>query len=193
MTRETALFTGSRETIQHRAKVIRIPQLQCNEVMDVFNPSSEKVLFPHSGTFSANPITMTAGLAAMKLFDQFSVSRLNKLGAETRWAITSAICETGIQACVTGAGSMFRIHFKAEPPKNYRDAYASPAEARCLKMLVDHLFANDVILISTGTGTLSTPMTHDDIDQLSTAVKSAFKRIKESSELRNAEATVSAK
>ena len=50
------------------------------EVMEVFNPLVEKVLFPHSGTFSANPVTMTAGLAAMEYFDREQVARLNRLG-----------------------------------------------------------------------------------------------------------------
>jgi len=31
------------------------------KVMEVMNPLAEKLLFPHSGTFSANPITTTAG------------------------------------------------------------------------------------------------------------------------------------
>ncbi len=38
------------------------------EVMDVLNPQSRYV-FPHSGTFTANPISMTAGMAAMLTFD----------------------------------------------------------------------------------------------------------------------------
>jgi adenosylmethionine-8-amino-7-oxononanoate aminotransferase len=38
-----------------------------SDVLDVMNPRREgKLLFPHSGTFSANPISMTAGLAAMR-------------------------------------------------------------------------------------------------------------------------------
>ena len=36
------------------------------EVMEVMNPLASKIRFPHSGTFSANPISMTAGLAAMQ-------------------------------------------------------------------------------------------------------------------------------
>jgi glutamate-1-semialdehyde 2,1-aminomutase len=32
------------------------------DVMDVLNPLRQPLLFPHSGTFSANPVTMTAGL-----------------------------------------------------------------------------------------------------------------------------------
>ena len=48
-------------------------------------------IFPHSGTFSANPITMTAGLTAMKLFDRDEVERLNALGDRTRKQIAEAI------------------------------------------------------------------------------------------------------
>ena len=88
---------------------------------------------------------------------------------------------------------MFRIHFKPEPPKNYREAYATPEEAKCMRTLLEHLFANDVMLISTGTGTLSTPMTHNEIDWLCAALKTGFKRIKDMSELRAAETTAMAK
>src|SRR5947209_7146327 len=49
------------------------------EVMDVLNPQSPRYVFPHSGTFTANPISMTAGMAAMLKFDQPAVARLNAL------------------------------------------------------------------------------------------------------------------
>jgi len=40
-----------------------------DEVMRLLDPSADAVALPHSGTFSANPMTMTAGLVAMELFD----------------------------------------------------------------------------------------------------------------------------
>ncbi len=149
------------------------------EVMDVFNPLAEKVLFPHSGTFSANPITMTAGLAAMELFDKPAVAKLNLLGDRVRQQIAGAIREADIEACVTGAGSMFRIHFKSTPPDNYREAYNGPADTRKLRTLLDHLFGNGIMLIGTGTGTLSTPMTVGEIDQLCDALLGGFRKVKE--------------
>ena len=45
------------------------------EVMQVFTNSEQGVRLPHSGTFSANPVTMTAGLVAMRHFDQQAVVR----------------------------------------------------------------------------------------------------------------------
>lgn len=147
------------------------------EVMDVMNPLTPEVLFPHSGTFSANPLTMAAGLATMKLFDRTAVENLNALGEETRARIEEAIASTGAEACVTGAGSMFRVHTKPFPPRNYRDSYLEPAERHRLDILIDHLFDHGVIMINTGSLTLSTPMGRSEIDTLVTALTEAFTKI----------------
>ena len=47
------------------------------EVMEVMNPRATSVRYPLSGTFSANPISMTAGLVAMELFDPAAIDRLS--------------------------------------------------------------------------------------------------------------------
>lgn len=149
------------------------------DVMDVLNPLAEKVRFPHSGTFSANPITMVAGLAAMELFDRDVVAKLNALGDLARRQIAETISAAQISACVTGAGSMFRIHFKPTPPRNYRESFATPAETRQLRALLDFLFAHGIALINSGTGTLSTPMTAREIDLLTDTLLAGFRQIQE--------------
>ena len=40
------------------------------DVMDLMNPKGDNYVFPYSGTFSANPISMTAGHIAMRDFDR---------------------------------------------------------------------------------------------------------------------------
>ncbi len=149
------------------------------DVMDVLDPFAPKVLFPHSGTFSANPVTMTAGLAAMELFTREEVTRLNALADRARKQITEAIREADIPACVTGEGSMFRIHLKAAVPKNYRMSYTSPDEAKLVKALLDYLFDHGIMLINTCSGTLSTPMTGAEVDHLTDALLGGFRKIKE--------------
>jgi glutamate-1-semialdehyde 2,1-aminomutase len=146
--------------------------------MEVLNPLAEKVQFPHSGTFSANPITMTAGLAAMKHFDREQLARINSLAEVARHQIGEAIGLAGIPACVTGGGSIFRIHMKPEPPSNYRESYVTPQEARLIRVLIDHALEEGIILIGTCSGTLSTPMTLGEIDQLVDVLLSGFRIIK---------------
>ena len=147
------------------------------EVMDVMNPLAEKVLFPHSGTFSANPVTMTAGLAAMELFDQAAVARVNALAKRAIEGVEEAIRATGIQACVTGGGSMFRVHLKERPPRNYREAFMTPEENRRLKLLLDHLFGEGFLMINTCSATISTPMGESEIDALVAALESGFSKV----------------
>ncbi len=150
-----------------------------SEVMEVLNPLADKVLFPHSGTFSANPVTMTAGLTAMRLLTSEEVERLNALGQRARSQIAEAIEISGLPACVAGAGSLFRIHMKAQPPANYREAYNSPMEARMVRVLLDHMFRNGVMMINTCSGTLSTPMTGAEIDILAETLLEGFRKAKE--------------
>jgi glutamate-1-semialdehyde 2,1-aminomutase len=152
-----------------------------SDVMEVLNPLADRVLLPHSGTFSANPITMTAGLAAMELFDREAVERLNALGARARRQIAEAIRAADFPACVTGAGSMFRIHMQPDPPRDYRDGYVDALKSRLIKALLDHLFDNGIMLINTCTGALSTPMGADEVDRLTEVLLEGFRRLRESS------------
>ncbi|MGF1759889.1 aspartate aminotransferase family protein [Photobacterium sagamiensis] len=148
------------------------------EVMEVMNPLADELLFPHSGTFSANPITMVAGLTAMQLFDLDAVKRLNRLNEQLRQQITEAISIADIPACVTGGGSMFRIHMKPQPPTNYRSAYAGKNEIRIKTALLDHLFNNGFMMINTCSGTLSTAMTDKEISMFTEVLLDGFRKIK---------------
>jgi glutamate-1-semialdehyde 2,1-aminomutase len=150
------------------------------DVMEVLNPLADKVLFPHSGTFSANPLVMTAGYAAMRLFDRDAVARLNELGERARRQIAEAIRASGYPASVTGAGSLFRIHMCPEAPTSYREAWVNPERQRRTKALLDYAFEHGIMLINTGSGALSTAMTVAEIDQLSDVLLAGFRKLKES-------------
>jgi glutamate-1-semialdehyde 2,1-aminomutase len=145
------------------------------DVMDVMNPLTKPLAFPHSGTFSANPVTMIAGYTSMKLFDEEAVERLNRLADRARAQITEAISVADVDACVTGAGSMFRVHMQARPPLEYRSGWMTPRHARRLKVVLDHLFGHGFMLINTCSATLSTAMTEREIDLLSEAMLGGFR------------------
>ncbi len=148
------------------------------EVMDVMNPLAEKVLFPHSGTFSANPITMTAGLVSMDHFTPEAVTQVNALATRAMEGINEAIAQTGVKACVTGGGSMFRVHLKEHAPHNYREAYTTAEENARLLILLDHLFEEGFLMINTCAAVMATTLTNDHIDSLVASLKSGFEKIK---------------
>jgi len=148
------------------------------EVMEVMNPLADKVLFPHSGTFSANPITMTAGYTAMKMFDREAVTSLNALTRYAMDKVSEAIKVADVPACVAGCGSMFRIHLKPEAPRDYRAAYATPTESAGINALINHALDNGLILINTCSATLSTAMTKTEIDHLAEVMLAGFRKIR---------------
>ena len=129
------------------------------DIMQLMNPFSDRYLFPLSGTFSANPITMVAGLTSMEMYDKMAVKRINTLGDRARDGIAEAIRVAGVPFCVTGAGSLFRVHIKPDVPGNYRAAFLTAEEAGLLNALLDYLFDNGIMMINTCTGALSTAMT----------------------------------
>jgi glutamate-1-semialdehyde 2,1-aminomutase len=147
------------------------------DVMEVMNPGAGSLRYPLSGTFSANPVTMTAGLVAMRDFDAAAVARLNALAERAMRGIDEAIRRIGATACVTGTGSMFRVHVKAKPPANYREAYLTPEESRRLKALLDHLFDAGFLMINTCSATISTPMGESEVDALVDAIESGLRAI----------------
>ncbi|MCL1124514.1 aspartate aminotransferase family protein [Shewanella surugensis] len=150
-----------------------------SDVMQVLDPSQSPLLLPHSGTFSANPVTMVAGLTAMRLFDQPTVDKLNQLGDFARVQLTDTIKKVGIKACVTGAGSMFRLHFKAQAPQHYRHAYTNTLQTQATKYLLNYLFDNGIMMINTGSAMLSTPMGKKEINYLVEQVTSGLTLVKD--------------
>ena len=120
---------------------------------------------------------MTAGRVAMQYFDSDAVARLNRLGDLARSGIAEAIRQSSVPACVTGTGSMFRVHLKAEAPRNYRDAFVEPEGRKRLARFVDGMLDEGIMLTNTGTGMLSTVMTQAQIDQLSHGVLTSLRSL----------------
>lgn len=147
------------------------------EIMKVLDPTGKDYKFPLSGTFSANPVTMTAGRTAMELYDQEAVSRLNDLTRKAVRQIEEVIRTARVPACVTGSGSMFRIHLRPTPPTSYRDTFEPPEIAQLTRFMLDHLYEKRVIMTSTFAAMVSTVTTQKEVDMLTDALLSGFRQI----------------
>ena len=150
-----------------------------SKIMQVLDPTEENIRHPHSGTFSANPISMTAGYTAMKMFDKKSVLELNKLTKIAIKQVEESISLSGIPACVTGDGSMFRVHFNNNKPTTYREAYQEKGIKTIINELLDYLFLKEnIIMINTCACMFSTTLNQQHIDRLSEALLNGFRIIK---------------
>lgn len=106
------------------------------DIMEVLDPRGEILRHPHSGTFSANPISTTAGRVAMELFDEEAVLKLNGLTNIAISQIEESIKIADVPISITGAGSMFRIHLLENAPTSYREAY----HTKEMKAIINELF-----------------------------------------------------
>jgi glutamate-1-semialdehyde 2,1-aminomutase len=150
-----------------------------SDVMKVLDPREPNLRFPHSGTFSANPVTMTAGYVAMNLFDREAVLKLNALTDRTVSQVKEVIRLADVPVSVTGAGSMFRFHLTPAPPRSYREAYQTKEAVAVINDLLDYMyFTEKILMINTFSCMFSTALTQKETDRLSEGLLRAFKALK---------------
>lgn len=146
------------------------------EVMEVFSLRRRPKL-PHSGTFSANPVTMTAGRVAMEHYGPDEVARLNRLGDLARQRMREAIRLADVPATVTGTGSALRIHMKPEVPTAYRSSFPSPDEKKALDQFLDAMTDDGILLTYSTLATMSTPMREAEVDRLAEATLRSLRKV----------------
>ena len=131
----------------------------------------------HGGTFSANPISMTAGLATLKtLEDGKLINDLNNVGEKVREQLRDIFEKENVNVQVTGAGSLFNVHFTKEEVKDAAAAFKADR-----KKLIDYhlnLIANGVFFLPTHNGALSTAHSEEDLERLFRETENYAKKVK---------------
>lgn len=123
------------------------------------------------GTFSANPITMTAGLATINYLKKNKNSiypKINSLGEETREGLGKIFSDSKINVEVTGAGSLFQIHFLNEQVTSVKSAVdVAHSNRELLKKYNLALMANHgIFFLPLKMGAFSEAHDHDDVKRL---------------------------
>ncbi len=108
--------------------------------MDVFDPTVADAV-PLAGTFTANPVSMRAGLAALEALDEGAIERIDALGERLREGLRARRYET------TGRGSLSKLHV--------------PDRAR----LWWRLYREGVLIAADGLMCVSTAMDEQAIDE----------------------------
>ena len=147
------------------------------DVMAVFDGRAGKPAVPHGGTFNANPVTMAAGLAAMRLMDEAAYARLGELGDKLRQSVQACFERAGGPGSLTGLGSLFRIHPSGRALIDYRSAIVAPEDARRLDRLYRSLLDHGVLIAPTGLGCLSTAVTDAEIEYFLEALSGCLREM----------------
>lgn len=147
------------------------------DVMAVFDPTKGKPALPHGGTFTANPITMVAGLATMKALTREAFEHLDAIGDMIRSGANESLKKHGLPGVCVGRGSLFKIHFTAKPVTDYRSVYPDAAERKMLDQLHKGLLARGILAASYGLFALSTSMSKEDAQAILAAIDATFAEI----------------
>ena len=142
------------------------------EVMSVFDTGADGVTpLPHGGTFNANPITMVAGLAAMRDMTPDAFAALNGLGEVARTQLSAVFRELGVAGQVSGRGSFFKIHLHERPLVTLQDSALNAAEQTALHLLRNRLIGEGMFLGGGCIGCLATSTTSAHIEALADALR----------------------
>ncbi len=131
------------------------------EIMELIAPDGRVYV---AGTFSGNPLSSAAGLAALKELEKSDYRAINRYAEEAAEAVSSAITDSGKRATVNHFGSMFQVFF-ARSVKSYRDSLKSDRDAY-LKFF-QHLLSDGIYIPSSQFETLFVSFAHtgEDFDR----------------------------
>jgi glutamate-1-semialdehyde 2,1-aminomutase len=148
------------------------------EMMAVFEIEQGDPRVKHSGTFTANPLSMAAGYAGMALLTREAFDDLEAKGARLRAGLDRVRRDLGVVGHVDGVGSFSGLRLTDRPPRNYRElARAMSAGMNARIQAFQRLLLDEGVLSMRGGFIGSTPMTDDDIDFTIEAVRRALKRL----------------
>ncbi len=125
-------------------------------------PSDLKEKSFASGTFSGNPISMAAGIAALTELERNPVYEyVGAMGHAVREGIAKSAARRGFPVQVTGIGSLFHVHFADAPVTGKRSAMRAD-HARQYEFSLG-LISKGVLLTPNHPGFLSAAHTADDV------------------------------
>lgn len=150
------------------------------ELMDRFDydPSNPDAI-NHSGTFNGNEVTMAAGIASMKKFDEKAVDHINSLGARLREGGNDVFKSLGIKCQLNGTGSLTNIIYSdAEVSNAFTFAMTYIGCMELQKWVHLELMNRGIYTAKRGEFIISTPMSEQEIDKGIEGLKETFEFLK---------------
>lgn len=135
------------------------------DIMQVFDSSKGPPAVPHGGTFAANPLSMAGGAVSLRHLTPAAFEHLEALGAQVRRGIAELAVRRGLPISITGMGSLFRLHFRRTPPRDYRQAWITPEAAALHREVSGALLQRGFMSPADTSSCCSLPMTAQDIDR----------------------------
>ena len=150
------------------------------EIMALLDPTEGPPALASGGTYSGNPLSATAGYAALTQLTPDAYERLEVLGDDLRSRANAVFAEAGVPGQVSGAGSLILVVPTDAPIVNYRSIPKGPETEARMRGLHRGLMDAGIIVSKEGLGALSTPMGQAEIDRFVDGLAQAVQRVVDS-------------
>ena len=141
--------------------------------MALFDPTDGGAAIQQNGTYNANPLSMVAGMVTLQTLTPEAYARLDTMTQRLASELDAVFEDAGVEAQVITAGSLFRIFFLPNPPRNYREA--AQENKQMVKWLQFWLLNHDIMWSTSGN--VSLPMTDVHIDTFVSTVAAGLTTI----------------
>ncbi len=149
-----------------------------DEVMSVFDVDHGEPRVKHSGTFTANPVSMATGFVGMSLLTRDAFADLAAKGDRLREGLGRVLHDLKVPGRIEGSASLTALILTHEPITNYRELATATSAGLVARMQAWQTLASaEGLLTMRGNFVGSTPMTNDDIDFTIEAVRRSLKRL----------------
>jgi glutamate-1-semialdehyde 2,1-aminomutase len=130
------------------------------EIMKVFDPSTGPKV-PSSGTFSANPITLTAGFNSLNKLNKETYEQIDSRAQAVENHLNKISKQFGFPVRMTRAGSVFNLHFVENEISQYFDLRTENKKMKNDFYL--SMYNQGIMMAARGMCCTSTPMNNKDI------------------------------
>lgn len=142
------------------------------DLMELLDPERPGAV-PHGGTYNGHPLGVAAGLATMRELTPEVFERLDREGDWLRGQLEELFADHRVRAQVTGAGSLFNVHFTDAELVDYRSVRRG-TDPRLGHQFLLGMLNHGVLMAARGLGALSTPMSQDDLEAFVAAADRAL-------------------
>ena len=146
------------------------------EIMSLFKVSGTGHRLAHSGTFTANPLTMAAGCASLELFDRSAITELDRLTDRLVTGMDEVLAAHGVAGRMQKYGvGLTKLVLSEAPIRNWRDLHgyfenrSTDVNRLQAALLAEKVMAARLSFI------LSTPMDDEVIDFATAALSRAVR------------------
>lgn len=144
------------------------------EIMENISPSGSVY---QAGTFSGNPLTAAAGLAAIDSLGEREYLRFERQGDALRTVLRDTFADRGMEACVQGIGSMFQFFLGRSEVRNA--AEARECDAEMFRQLFQEMLREGIYMMPSQFETNFLSLAHEDSDliQFNEALDRCLRRL----------------